>query len=192
MVIGFKDDKGKFRPTGKRRLPLSSLELKNKNDNSSGIEHIDRLKKQKSTIEFDEAFQKLEDFLSTTDLKAFTFDPETNKGFDFFKNKNDAKEFHKMFVVPKGSDNPVYTVGITNITKLRNKKELRRSFDFLKNKKLRPEFGFFINTKGKEFTDITVVVSGVSKNEAIWLGKQKKQESILEIFKNGEADIIIL
>jgi len=190
LAKGFKDDKKKFHPTKKNNSQLSSLELKSRNKNQNpDIERADTLKKQKSTIGYDEANKNFEDFLSKTKLKVFTFDPEVNRAFDF-RNKNDVKQFHKMFVVPKDSNNTVYAISLTNNLNLTNSRLLQSNYDLVRGRGLRPMFGFFVGERGDNFVDITEIISDISEDKAIRLGKKYKQESISAIFKNGDFDLI--
>lgn len=175
---------GKNKPSG-----LSSKDLRINQPITTQIKLSPIKSGQKITISYDEAVNRFENFLDKTKLEAFTFDPQINKGFDF-NNKNNAKEFHNNFVVPKGSNNPVYAISLTNQLNITNTRELQSNFELVKDRGFRPMFGFFLGDKGDRFIDITEIVSGISKNEAVVLGKKYNQESISAIFKNGEFEII--
>ena len=145
--------------------------------------------KLEEPINYITANRRFQEFLEKSKLEGFSFVPELNRGFDF-KNLNDAKRFHRMFVEPKNSDNPVYTIAFTNQLTLTDTRELHSNFEFAQGKGFNPIFGFFTDELGRKFSDITIPVSGISLNEAIKLGKEYKQKSISVIFKNGQFDVI--
>ncbi len=139
--------------------------------------------KEKEPINYVTANRRLQEFFDKTNLKAFTFDPELNRGFDF-ENLQDALEYHSLFEEPKGSGNPVYTIGFTNNLELKDSLELHSNFE-LASDKFKTMFGFFTRFDGKKFIDVAVPFSGISRDEAIRLGKEHGQESISAILKNG-------
>ena len=146
---------------------------------------------QKSTVGYEEGNKLFQNFLSKSDLQGFTFDPELNRGFNF-KKLQDKKDYHELFVFPKNSDSPVYTIALTNQLKLKDVRLLKSNYEFVKGKGFRPMFGFFIDEDGSKFIDIAIPISGITKDEAIRLGKKYAQKSIVVIFKNGESSLIVI
>jgi len=167
--------------------PLSSKDVEIKSPRTGIITRLTR-PEQRSTIDYDEANNRFEKFIDKTKLKAFTFDPQSKRGFNF-KDIDDAIEYHEMFVVPKNSDNPVYSIGLTNQLNLTNTRELQSNFEFAKGEGFRPMFGFFQDRQNK-FVDIAVAISGIPESEAIREGKKYAQDFISVIFKNGEFRLI--
>lgn len=181
MALTRQQEKAIFAKIRKPSL-MSSEDLEIKSPRTGIITRLTR-PEQRSTIDYDEANNRFEKFLDKTNLKGFTFDAESNRGFDF-DDVVDAKEYHSMFVVPKNSDNPVYTIGLTNNLRLTNTRQLQSNFEFAKGQGFRPMFGFFEDGKNK-FVDITITLSGIPENEAIGEGKKYAQKFITVIFKNG-------
>jgi len=162
---------------------LSSKDLfKDKTKNSNPVNS------RREPINYVTANRRLQEFFDKTDLKAFTFDPELNRGFDF-ENLQDALQYHSLFEEPKGSGNPVYTIGFTNNLELKDSLELHSNFE-LASDEFKTMFGFFTRFDGKKFIDVAVPFSGISRDEAIRLGKEHGQESISAILKNGKLEII--
>lgn len=154
----------------------------------TGITHHRFLKRSdhKLEINYEEASRRFENFLNKTNLKEFTFDPQTNKGFDF-RDRNDAKQFHNMFAV---SNEPVYVIGVTNQIGLTNSRELHSNFEHVKGNGYRPLFGTFVGMNGMRYVDVPIVEAGISEDRAINKAKHYAQETIVVIFKNGDVDQI--
>jgi len=182
MVLTRQQEKAMFAKT-KRPLALSSKDVEILKPSTGIITKLTR-PEQRSTIGYNEANNRFEKFIDKTNLKGFTFDPQANRGFDF-DIEDEAIDFHQMFVVPKNSDNPVYTIGLTNNLRLTNTRQLESNFEFARGEGFRPLFGFFEDEERK-FVDITIALSGISEKEAISEGKKYAQKFITVIFKNGK------
>lgn len=170
----------------KRSKQLSSKDLQ---INNIIMRNSNPIKSRGEPINYVTANRRLQEFFEKTSLKAFTFDPESNRGFDF-KNLEDAKDYHKLFEKPKGSGNPVYTIGFTNNLEIEDTLELHSNFELATGKGFKTMFGFWTKFDGRRFIDVAVPFSGISRDEAIRLGKEHGQESITVILKNGKLEII--
>ena len=186
MVLSRQQEKAIFAKQ-KRPLALSSKDVEILKPTTGIITKLTR-PEQRSTIGYDEASNRFEKFIDKTSLKGFTFDPQSNKGFDF-DNEDDALDYHEMFVVPKNSDNPVYTIGLTNNLRVTNSRQLESNFELARGQGFRPMFGFFEDEENK-FVDITIAVSGIPESEAITEGKKYAQKFITAILKNGKFKLI--
>lgn len=173
--------KGKFHP----HTQYKHVRNKSETPKTQGV----IIRKQKTELSFEKAFQRFNSFVNSTSLEEFTFDPRTNKGSGF-TNFKENKKFHRMYVIPIGSTNIVYIIGKTN-NRVNEKTNvplrlLESEYAITKN----PFFGGFENQKGELFVDISFPFSGVSEEEAIAKAKNLGQESILFITPSGITDVI--
>jgi len=185
MAKGFKDSNGNFRPTGQ---PLRKSNREKSIDTSRGTlitEGIFEFVPRESGVPFETASERFMDFRNSTLEDEFSFDPEIDKGFDF-NNRNQAKEFHDLFV-EGGQRNPVFVIGVQNQLGKNPTRATQSAYEDVKNDGRTPLIGGSIDTlTGEPQTDVSFPVSDISKEEALDLADQYAQTSIATVFNDGE------
>jgi len=185
MVKGFKDDKNRFRPTG-RGQPVSKVSKTI--DVSRGtlitqpeFEFIPR----EGGVSWELASERFIEFRKDIpDEEGFTFDPETNKGFDF-NDTDEALEFHDLFV-EGGDENPVFVIGVQNQLGRNPTRASQSAYEKLRSEgKTTLIGGSFSELTQEPFTDISFAVSGINKEEALDLADESAQDSIAVVFNDG-------
>lgn len=186
MAKGFKDNKGKFRPTGQ---PAGRSKKEKTIDTTSGTlitEGVFEFIPRETGVSFDTASERFIEFREMNeDLEGFSFDPVINQGFDF-NNNIQAKEFHALFV-EGGDENPVFVIGVQNQLGKNPTRATQSAYEEVKNDGKNPLIGGSIDPlTGEPLTDVAFPVSGINREEAFELADEYAQDSIATIFNSGQ------
>jgi len=188
MAKGFKDDKGKFRPTTKSPLPRKKQKTIDSSKGTLITEGTFSFTPRESGVTWETAVERFTDFRDDNpDLEAFSFDPEINSGFDFL-DPDMVINFHDLHV-KGGDENPVFVVGVTNQLGGTPTRELQSAYEQVKNEDKIALIGFFTDGQDNEFTDISFPISGIDREEALKLASENAQDSVSVVFSDGTFSI---
>ena len=139
--------------------------------------------------EWDDANKTYSDFVDSTDLKGFSFDPATGKGYDFY-NQSDIGDFFQQH---SKDGEPVYVVGVTNQVGRYPSRQIQSEYERIAGEGSKPMIGFWHDdANGFDYTDVAFPMSGAGVNDetAIALGQKYAQEYVVKINQDGSVKLI--
>jgi len=126
------------------------------------------------------------DLLDKSPLKGASYTPEMGKTLMNINDEKTVKRFARLYSV---NNMPVYTIGVTN-NKGAFGEKTRNRFASLLRKGHKAGLGKWIDNKGDVYNDVTMILSGISRREAINYKNKYRQQEILECDVDGNYDFI--
>jgi hypothetical protein len=137
--------------------------------------------------EYTDAYHQYDQFSNTTELKGYSFDPATDKGYDALNNESHGKELYDNY---GDGENDLYIAAVTNHQGDLDR-ETESAYYQVVGEGRNPLIGFWIDSDtGFEHTDISSPMTGMTEQELRNALRENQQKTYVAVTKEGKGRLV--